>query len=378
MQSDPASADNPQRAPAKIHTPEFFVGEFSRQCGLRGLADPAGEREHERERVFRHRVLAITADMGDLDFPLRASRKINMVEPHRAGRNQSQGGMAIEKIFIDPVVDENGNHFGLLRHLPQGGCEGHVEALELLRKEFLLLRLGGHETNFPAFHKRDSPPIMDGRPMETSMVSKGVFLTFEGSEGCGKSTQISLLEKTLQARGQDPLLVREPGGTPSGEAIRHLLQHSPEGEALTSESELLLFAASRAQLVREVIRPALFAGRTVISDRFLDSTTVYQGVARKIPPEVISRINAFAVGVCLPDMTFLPDLDRADAIARMAGRNPDRIERESEGFFEAVRRGYLELAARETHRFRVLDASRPPEEIAARIVADLTGSGFLR
>ena len=215
--------------------------------------------------------------------------------------------------------------------------------------------------------------------METSTASKGIFLTFEGSEGCGKSTQIRLLAETLRLRGREPLLVREPGGTPAGEAIRHLLQHSPDGAALTPESELLLFAASRAQLVREVIRPALDAGRTVISDRFLDSTTVYQGVARMIPPEVTARINAFAVGVCLPDMTFLLDLDRATALARLGGRNrdPDRIERESEGFFEAVRRGYLDLAAREKHRVRVLDGSKPPGEIAAQVLKFLAEAGFL-
>jgi dTMP kinase len=220
---------------------------------------------------------------------------------------------------------------------------------------------------------------MNGSQMETSTASKGLFLTFEGSEGCGKSTQIRLLADHLRSRGLDPLLVREPGGTPSGEVIRHLLQHAPEGAVLTAESELLLFAASRAQLVREVIRPALLAGRTVISDRFLDSTTVYQGVARKIPPEVTARINAFAVGVCLPDLTFLIDLDRATALERMGGRNQgaDRIERESEEFFAAVRCGYLELAAREKHRIHVLDGARPPEEIAAQIRADLSNAGFL-
>ncbi|MFA7343036.1 MAG: dTMP kinase [Terrimicrobiaceae bacterium] len=215
--------------------------------------------------------------------------------------------------------------------------------------------------------------------METSTARKGFFITFEGSEGCGKSTQIRLLAETLRSRGREPLLTREPGGTPSGEVIRHLLQHSPDGAALTPEAELLLFAASRAQLVREVIRPSLDAGRIVISDRFFDSTTVYQGVARRIPPEVTARINAFAVGVCLPNMTFLLDLDRSTALARMGGRNrgPDRIERESEAFFEAVRRGYLELATHEKHRIRVLDGSQPPGEIAAQIQAHLAGAGFL-
>ncbi len=220
---------------------------------------------------------------------------------------------------------------------------------------------------------------MDVCPMETSTASKGLFLTFEGSEGCGKSTQIRILAEALRSRGIDPLLVREPGGTPSGEVIRHLLQHAPEGAALTPESELLLFAASRAQLVREVILPALAAGRTVISDRFFDSTTVYQGVARKIPPEATASINAFAVGVCIPDMTFLLDLDRATALARLGDRNqnPDRIERESEEFFEAVRRGYLELAAREKRRIRILDGSKPPGEIAEQIQVLLERSGIL-
>lgn len=216
-------------------------------------------------------------------------------------------------------------------------------------------------------------------PMETSTASKGLFLTFEGSEGCGKSTQIRLLADALRSLGRDPLLVREPGGTPSGEVIRQLLQHAPEGASLVPESELLLFAASRAQLVREVIHPALLRGRIVISDRFLDSTTVYQGVARKIPSEVTSRINDFAVGDCLPDLTFLLDLDRATALVRMGRRNQiaDRIERESEEFFEAVRRGYLELASREPARIRVLDASLPQKEIAGQIQNLLMKEGLL-
>lgn len=197
----------------------------------------------------------------------------------------------------------------------------------------------------------------------------GLFITFEGSEGCGKSTQIRLLAAELARRGRDPLLLREPGGTAAGEAIRHLLQHAPEGSKLVPEAELLLFAASRAQIVREVIRPALEAGRTVICDRFLDSTTVYQGVARNISPEATAGINAFAVGGCLPDITFLLDLDRATARARLLhrGQPPDRIEGESEEFFEAVRRGYLNLAALEPDRIRVVDASRAPEQIAAAI-----------
>ena len=205
--------------------------------------------------------------------------------------------------------------------------------------------------------------------MKARTGENGLFISFEGSEGCGKSTQIRLLAEFFRARGLDPLLLREPGGTAAGEAIRNLLQHAPEGESLTPEAELLLFAASRAQLVREVVLPALQAGRTVICDRFLDSTTVYQGIARRIPPDETARINAFAVGGCLPGITFLLDLDRDVALARMSGRSQaaDRIEREPEEFFAAVRRGYLELAAREPQRIHVLDASGSPGEIALQI-----------
>ena len=205
------------------------------------------------------------------------------------------------------------------------------------------------------------------------MRKNGLFITFEGSEGCGKSTQIRLLARELGRKGRDPLLLREPGGTDAGEVIRNLLQHAPEGSRLVPEAELLLFAASRAQLVREVIRPALAAGHTVICDRFLDSTTVYQGVARKIPAAATAHINAFAAGDCLPDITFLLDLDRNVARARLGNRGQvaDRIESESEAFFDAVRRGYLDLASSEPSRIRVIDASGAPEEIAAVILGPL-------
>jgi dTMP kinase len=201
------------------------------------------------------------------------------------------------------------------------------------------------------------------------MSQKGLFITFEGSEACGKSTQIKMLAESLRKSGHEPLLLREPGGTAAGEAIRHLLQHAPEGEALTPEAELLLFAASRAQLVREKILPALAAGRIVICDRFLDSTTVYQGVARRIPANDTARINAFAVGNCMPNITFLLDLDHETSVARMqsANRKPDRIERESSDFFQAVRNGYLSLAKENTERVVLLEASRPALEIAGVI-----------
>lgn len=209
------------------------------------------------------------------------------------------------------------------------------------------------------------------------MSQKGLFITFEGSEACGKSTQIKMLAESLRKSGHEPLLLREPGGTAAGEAIRHLLQHAPEGEALTPEAELLLFAASRAQLVREKILPALAAGRIVICDRFLDSTTVYQGVARRIPANDTARINAFAVGNCMPNITFLLDLDHETSLARMqsANRKPDRIERESSDFFQAVRNGYLSLAKENTERVVLLEASRPALEIAALILQRVQSMG---
>ena len=214
---------------------------------------------------------------------------------------------------------------------------------------------------------------MHERIIYTSMRKNGLFVTFEGSEGCGKSTQIGLLAKELILKGRDPLLLREPGGTSAGEVIRNLLQHAPEGSRVVPEAELLLFAASRAQLVAEVILPALAADRTIICDRFLDSTTVYQGVARKIPEVATAQINTFAVGGCLPDITFLLDLDRNVARTRLVhrGLTTDRIEGESEPFFEDVRRGYLELAAREPERIKVINAAGTPEQIASVILDHL-------
>ena len=146
------------------------------------------------------------------------------------------------------------------------------------------------------------------------------FITFEGSEGCGKSTQVSLLAERL-TKAEVPLLVtREPGGTAIGEKIRHLLKFAPESVAMTPETELLLFEASRSQLVREIIQPALDRGTVVLSDRFADSTTVYQGVARRLNQEMVGHLNTFAVGQCWPDLTFLLDIDVDTARARMMRR----------------------------------------------------------
>ena len=198
------------------------------------------------------------------------------------------------------------------------------------------------------------------------------FITFEGSEGCGKSTQVHLLADRLTKAGVPLLVTREPGGTPIGEKIRHLLQFAPEGVAMTPETELLLFEASRSQLVREIIQPALGRGTVVLSDRFADSTTVYQGEARRLDHEMVGHLNAFAVGQCWPDLTFLLDIDVEAARGRMMRRvrpaaGIDRMEQEPLKFYEAVCIAYRELAAREPHRIRVIDATGSVEEIEAEI-----------
>lgn len=201
-------------------------------------------------------------------------------------------------------------------------------------------------------------------------MQRGKFITFEGSEGCGKSTQIKRFVKMLTDRGIETIQTREPGGTSVGERIRDLLQHDDAGSQLTDESELLLFAASRAQLVREVIAPALERGTWVIADRFLDSTTVYQGVGRGLRVESVEQINAFAVGETMPDLTFLLDLDAATGHARAVaatGEKPDRMESQPIAFFEKVRQGYLELAQREPNRISLIDASDSIEGVAGQI-----------
>jgi dTMP kinase len=194
------------------------------------------------------------------------------------------------------------------------------------------------------------------------------FITFEGSEGCGKSTQVQLLANRLDAVGIPFLITREPGGTPIGESVRELLQFAPQSAAMTPKTELLLFEASRAQLVREVIIPALESGKCVIADRFFDSTTVYQGVARKLDREIIRQLNSFAVGDCIPDVTFLLDVDLQTARARMKGpRRPDRMEQQTDEFYQQVRDGYHELAKFQRDRVVLIKGWEKPEEISNEI-----------
>ena len=207
---------------------------------------------------------------------------------------------------------------------------------------------------------------------QTPRVSRGLFITFEGSEGCGKSTQVKRLAARLERAGISFLLTREPGGTPIGEKIRDLLQFAPESAAMKAETEVLLFEASRSQLVREVIEPALTSGSIVIADRFFDSTSVYQGVARRLDTKFVEHLNRFAVGDCLPDITFVLDVDVATARQRMLRRvrpvsAPDRMEQEPLEFYERVCAAYRELAARESQRVKLVDGSKSPDEIEAII-----------
>ena len=198
----------------------------------------------------------------------------------------------------------------------------------------------------------------------------GLFITFEGTEGCGKSTQIKALAARLQSEGQVVVNTREPGGTALGEAVRNLLQHDEAGEGMCPEAELLLFTASRAQLTRERIQPAIDRGEVVLCDRFMDSTTVYQGVARQIDSDAVATINRFAVGEARPDLTILIDLSPEAGMARVRARSNgqlDRMEQEAIEFFQAVRAGYLKLAESEPARFLVLDGSASIEILKQQI-----------
>ena len=202
---------------------------------------------------------------------------------------------------------------------------------------------------------------------------RGVFISFEGGEGCGKSTQIRRLAKRLQSTGRKVVQTREPGGTDLGEAIRHLLKHSPAGHGMCAESEMLLFSAARAELVRKVIRPALAEGAVVLSDRFHDSTTVYQGIVRGLDPKLVASAHRMAVGDCVPQLTLLLVLPVAEGRRRMmrrvrpVGGEADRFEAESNDFHGKVLLGFLQLAKSEPKRFKVVDARRSIAEVEAAV-----------
>jgi dTMP kinase len=202
---------------------------------------------------------------------------------------------------------------------------------------------------------------------------KGRFVTFEGIEGSGKSTQIVLLADYLKSIGNRIILTREPGGTPIGDQVRKILL-DPANTALDPKAELLLYAASRAQHLYDVILPSIAAGVTVLCDRFSDATLAYQGYGRGLDIEMIRALDCLVTAGIKPDLTILLDIDVARGVARAHGRNADRgleaearFENEELAFHERVRQGYLTLARESPDRIRIVDASMPPDAVQAGI-----------
>lgn len=208
----------------------------------------------------------------------------------------------------------------------------------------------------------------------------GKFITFEGPEGSGKSTQIKLLVEKLEAEGLTVACTREPGGTATGEQIRNLLQHDAAGEPLSDRSELLLFTASRAQLMDRIILPTLEQGDWVVCDRFIDSTMAYQGFARGMDISTLDSINDFAIYERKPDLTILLDLDVEAGFQRLETRyagsdeSHDRFEREARDFHHRVVDGYHKLAQREPKRFAIIDADQSVEEVASSVWKAVQGA----
>lgn len=210
--------------------------------------------------------------------------------------------------------------------------------------------------------------------MPLKQKAAGRLVSFEGPEGSGKSTQISRLAAHFQKLHRKVITTREPGGTEIGEQIRNIIVHNSRGDEMCAETELLLFTAARAQLVREVIAPALLRGAIVLSDRFLDSSTVYQGIARNLAADPVSQINRFAVGNVMPDLTVVLDVPEEVSLARLKQRAtdlPDRMERENVDFYKKVREGYLLLARGMPERFIVVDGTKPEDAIEKNIWSEV-------
>jgi dTMP kinase len=199
-------------------------------------------------------------------------------------------------------------------------------------------------------------------------MSRGLFLTFEGIDGCGKSTQLQLLAQRLQAQGVEPVVSREPGGTPFAEKIRQLVM-MPQAEVVSDHCEVLLYLAARAQHVAQVIAPALEAGRIVLCDRFQEATFAYQGFGRGVNLELLRQLNSFATGGISPSHTFVFDVGVGVARARLqkTGKAPDRLEQNDDSFFTTIRQGYLRLAQQEPQRIELLDAAVSIEDLAEQV-----------
>ena len=195
-------------------------------------------------------------------------------------------------------------------------------------------------------------------------MSKGLFITFEGNDGSGKSTQIKLLSEYLKDKGMEVTIVREPGGTPIGEKIRDILLDKANRE-MCPVTEMLLYAASRAQLVHSVIGPDIEAGKTVICDRFVDSSYAYQGMGRGLGIKTVSTVNSYAIGKYMPDLTFFMNVDADTAMSRRnsSGIEADRIESEKMEFHRSVYEGYNILASMYPDRIKRIDTHKSPEEV---------------
>lgn len=201
-------------------------------------------------------------------------------------------------------------------------------------------------------------------------MARGIFITLEGADGCGKSTQAELLSEVLLARGREVVRLREPGGTPISEKIRALLLDPANGE-MVPEAELLLYEASRAQLTRQVIEPALERGAVVLCDRYYDSTYAYQAGGRGLDETIVRQSNVLGSCGRVPDRTLVLDLDPAVGYARATAGGADRMEAEGLAFQERVRAAYLRLVAEEPARVRVVDAAGEKDAVTARLVSAL-------
>lgn len=208
-------------------------------------------------------------------------------------------------------------------------------------------------------------------------MAQGLFITVEGIDGCGKSTQAALIAAALEAAGHDVLRLREPGGVAISEKIRTILLDPANGE-MGDTCELLLYEAARAQLVHQVIRPALAAGKTVICDRFYDSTTAYQAFADGLDLAVVHQANELAVGACRPDLTLVFDLPIEEALRRRSGRGgvEDRLELKGLDFQRRVADGFRAVAAEEPCRVKLIDASHPVADVFASVVCELRAAGL--
>lgn len=208
------------------------------------------------------------------------------------------------------------------------------------------------------------------------MSSRGLFITVEGIDGCGKSTQARLIAAALEAAGRDVLRLREPGGVKISEQIRAILL-DPANAEMGDVCELLLYEAARAQLVHQVIRPALAAGKTVVCDRFYDSTTAYQAFADGLDRNMVSQANALAIDGCRPDLTLVFDLPVEDALRRRSGREAeDRLELKGLEFQERVAAGFRAVAADEPDRVKLIDAGESIDEVFSSVVVELRSAGL--